>query len=253
MAKYIYRLVPKTALVTGSSRRIGKAIAIALASKGWNIAVHYDNSADEAKATVHNLRTFGVKAEPIRANLADTSQLKTLILQCEIALGPVGLLVNNASTFEQDSLATVTRASWDWHMTPNLWAPIFLMQDFAARLPKKNEGVIVNIIDQKVWNLNDKFLSYTLSKLGLWGATRILALELAPRIRVNGIGPGPILPSIHQDKEDFDRQSKATPLQHNASPEEIAEAVIFLVGAHSITGQMIAVDSGQHLACYSYE
>ncbi|AFX98839.1 short chain dehydrogenase family protein [Candidatus Endolissoclinum faulkneri L2] len=250
MANYIDQLLPKTALVTGSSRRVGKAIAMALASKGWNIAVHYDNSADEAEATVRNLRNLGVNAEPIRANLADTSQLKALILQCEIALGPIGLLVNNASIFEQDSLVTVTRASWDRHMIPNLWAPIFLMQDFATRLPKKNEGVIINIIDQKVWNLNDKFLSYTLSKVGLWAATRILALELAPRIRVNGIGPGPILPNIHQDKEEFDRQSQATPLQHNPTPDEVADAVIFLVSAHSVTGQMIAVDSGQHLVCY---
>lgn len=247
MAQRVPQPVPKTALVTGAARRVGRAIALALAGQGWNVAVHYGSSADAARDTARELQDLGMKAAAVQADLADETQLRALIGQSEAALGPVGLLVNNASTFERDSLASATRSSWDRHIDPNLWAPLVLMQEFAARLPEDHDGAVVNIIDQRVWNLNEDFLSYTMSKVGLWGATRTLALELAPRIRVNGVGPGPILPSIHQDQERFDSQARATPLQHGASPEEVAEAVVFLAAARSVTGQMIAVDSGQHL------
>lgn len=247
MAQRVPQPVPKTALVTGAARRVGRAVALTLAGAGWNVAVHYGSSAEAAEATADDLRALGVKADAVCADLSDETQLRGLIARCEAALGPVGLLVNNASTFERDSLATATRASWDRHMDPNLWAPIVLMQDFSARLPDGHDGAVVNIIDQRVWNLNEDFLSYTMSKVGLWGATRTLALELAPRIRVNGVGPGPILPSVHQDQDRFDSQARTTPLQHGASPEEVAEAVLFLAGARSVTGQMIAVDGGQHL------
>ena len=247
MAQRVPQPVPKTALVTGAARRVGRAIALALAGDGWNVAVHYGASGDAAQETARELQALGVRAEAIGADLSDEAGLRSLIERCEAALGPVGLLVNNASTFERDSLATATRASWDRHIDPNLWAPLVLMQDFAARLPQDNDGAVVNIIDQRVWNLNEDFLSYTLSKVGLWGATRTLALELAPRIRVNGVGPGPILPSVHQDQDRFDSQARATPLQHGASPDEVAAAVVFLAAAPSVTGQMIAVDSGQHL------
>ena len=247
MAQRVPQPVPKTALVTGAARRVGRAIALALAGEGWNVAVHYGNSAEAAQETADELRALGVRAAAVQADLTEETQLRALIGQCEAALGPVGLLVNNASNFERDSLAGATRSSWDRHMDPNLWAPIVLMQEFAAGLADDHDGAVVNVIDQRVWNLNEDFLSYTLSKVGLWGATRTLALELAPRIRVNGVGPGPILPSIHQDQEKFDRQAVATPLQHGASPREVADAVLFLAGATSVTGQMIAVDSGQHL------
>ncbi|WP_420564294.1 SDR family oxidoreductase [Thalassobaculum sp.] len=247
MAQRVPQPVPKTALVTGAARRVGRAIALALAGRGWNVAVHYGSSGDAAEETARELRALGVQAEAVGADLSDETALRGLIERCAAALGPVGLLVNNASTFERDSLATATRTSWDRHIDPNLWAPLVLTQEFVRRLPQENDGAVVNIIDQRVWNLNEDFLSYTLSKVGLWGATRTLALELAPRIRVNGVGPGPILPSVHQDQDGFDRQARATPLQHGASPDEVAEAVVFLADARSVTGQMIAVDSGQHL------
>lgn len=239
--------VPKTALVTGAAHRVGRAIALALAGQGWNVAVHYGRSDEAARNTADDLRALGVRAEAVGADLANEAEVRSLIERTEAVLGPVGLLVNNASTFERDTLATATRQSWDRHMEPNLRAPLVLMQQFAAWLPKEHDGAVVNIIDQRVLNLTDDFLSYTLSKVGLWGLTRTLALELAPRIRVNGVGPGPILPSTHQDQETFDAQARATPLQHGADPAEVAEAVLFLANAASVTGQMIAVDGGQHL------
>jgi NAD(P)-dependent dehydrogenase (short-subunit alcohol dehydrogenase family) len=247
MSQRVPQPVPKTALVTGAARRVGRAIALALAGAGWDVAVHYGTSGDAAERTAEDLRALGVRAVALGADLGDEAQTSRLIERCDAALGPVGLLVNNASTFERDTLATATRQSWDRHMEPNLRAPLVLMQQFAARLPAGNDGAVVNIIDQRVWNLTEDFLSYTLSKIGLWGLTRSLALDLAPRIRVNGVGPGPILPSIHQDREQFDAQARAMPLQHGATPEEVAEAVLFLASARSVTGQMIAVDGGQHL------
>lgn len=239
--------MPKTALVTGSAHRVGRAIALALAGAGWNVAVHYGTSADAAERTARDIRELGVEAATLSADLADETEVESLIARTGERLGPVGLLVNNASVFERDTLATATRDSWDRHMNPNLRAPLVLMQQFAALLPAENDGVVVNIIDQRVWNLTDDFLSYTLSKVGLWGMTRTLALELAPRIRVNGVGPGPILPSVHQDQDRFDAQARAMPLEHGADPDEVAAAVVFLAGARSVTGQMIAVDGGQHL------
>lgn len=247
MAQRATQPVPKTALVTGAARRVGREIALALADDGWNVAVHFGSSADEAEATASDIRSRGVAAATVSADLADEAEVATLVERAETALGPVGLLVNNASTFERDSLATATRRSWDRHMEPNLRAPLVLIQQLAARLPAGYDGAVVNIIDQRVWNLNEDFLSYTLSKVGLWALTRTLALDLAPRIRVNGVGPGPVLASIHQDAEQFDAQARAMPLQHGASPREVAEAVLFLAGASSVTGQMIAVDGGQHL------
>jgi len=247
MAQRIPQSVPRTALVTGAARRVGRAIALALAGGGWNVAVHYGRSADEAEETAAEIRALGVAATTVGADLGDEEQVATVVERAEAALGPVGLLVNNASTFERDTLESMTRESWDRHVEPNLRAPLVLMQQFARRLPAEHDGVIVNIIDQRVWNLTEDFLSYTVTKVGLWGLTRTLALDLAPRIRVNGVGPGPILASIHQDDASFDAQARAMPLQHGASPQEIAETVLFLAAAPSVTGQMIAVDGGQHL------
>lgn len=239
--------VPRAALVTGAGRRVGRAIALRLATAGWNVAVHYGQSRDEAEATAEAVRATGGRSATLAADLADEVQVETLVDRAAEALGPIGLLVNNASLFEPDRLATLTRASWDAHMATNLRAPVVLMQSFAARLPAENDGVIVNILDQRVWNLNEDFLSYTVTKTALWGLTRTLALELAPRIRVCGVGPGPTLPNVRQAAADFDAQAEAVPLRHAVDPTEIADAVAFLSDARSITGQMIAVDGGQHL------
>lgn len=239
--------VPRTALVTGAARRVGRAIALRLAADGWSVAVHYGRSAEEAESAAAEIRSHGVAATTVQADLATEAEVETLVGRAADALGPVGLLVNNASVFQRDSLADVTRRSWDAHIEPNLRAPVVLMQQFARGLPDGNDGCIVNIIDQRVWNPTEEFLSYTVTKLALWGLTRTLALELAPRIRVTGVGPGPILPSIHQTGDSFDAQARSVPLQHGAAPEEIADTVAFLAGAGSVTGQMIAVDGGQHL------
>ena len=170
-----------------------------------------------------------------------------MIERARQALGPLGVLVNNASTFDMDLVQTVTRASWDHHIEPNLRAPFVLTQDFAAQLPEEAEGAVVNMLDQRVWNLTPYFVSYSVSKSGLWTLTRSLALALAPRIRVNAIGPGPTLPSVHQTDAQFERQWRAMPLQRGTTPEEIAEAVRFLLAARAMTGQMLALDGGQHL------
>jgi NAD(P)-dependent dehydrogenase (short-subunit alcohol dehydrogenase family) len=163
------------------------------------------------------------------------------------ALGPLGCLVNNASSFENDAVATATRASWDEHIEVNLRAPLVLMQGFAAQLPEAASGAIINMLDQRVWSLTPYFVSYTVSKAGLWTLTQTMALALAPRIRVNGIGPGPTLPSPRQSEEQFARQCAAVPLRRGTSPEEIAAAVRFILAAPAMTGQMIALDGGQHL------
>ena len=247
MAQRIPQSVPKTALVTGAARRVGRAIALALAQDGWNIAVHFGRSKDEAEATAADIRAQGVDAAILSADLAVEAEVEPLLATAADRLGPVGLLVNNASTFERDRLATVTRSSWDRHLEANLRAPVVLMQQFAAQLPAEHDGAIVNIIDQRVWNPTEDFLSYTVTKMALWGLTRTLALDLAPRIRVNGVGPGPVLASVHQDTESFDAQARSVPLQHASAPEEIAGAVRYLAAARSVTGQMIAVDGGQHL------
>lgn len=171
-----------------------------------------------------------------------------LVGQAEAELGPVTLLINSASVFEQDAFSDMNRASWDLHMETNLRAPLVLAQAFARRLPADREGLIVNILDQRVWRPGPEFFSYTLSKAALWDATRMLALDLAPRIRVNGIGPGPTLPSIHQDAAAFQAEAEATPLARPVDPSEIGAALRYLIDARSVTGQMIAADSGQHLS-----
>ena len=239
----------RVALVTGAGKRIGRAIALALAADGWSIGVHYNRSREEADSTVAGIERAGGRAASLRADLAREAEVETLVARTETALGgPVGCLVNNASLFEHDTVETVTRASWDAHMETNLRAPFVLTQRFAAALPADAaDGVVVNVIDQRVWNLTPHFVSYTLSKAGLWTLTRTLALALAPRIRVNAVGPGPTLPSPRQDREQFERQCAATPLRRGTSPEEIAAAVRFILAAPAMTGQMIALDGGQHL------
>ncbi|HEX6858676.1 MAG TPA: SDR family oxidoreductase [Caulobacteraceae bacterium] len=230
------------ALVTGGARRIGRALAIEAAKAGFDVAVHHRESAEDAEATAESCRAHGVKAAVFAADLADNPA--ALIDEVRAALGPVTLLVNNASVFLDDRLETFTAETWNAHIDANLHAPLALTQAFAAR---GGEGLVVNIIDQRVWRPNPQFFSYNVSKAGLWWATRTMAQALAPRIRVNAIGPGPTLPSIHQRPEDFEAEARNVPLQRRATPEEIAAALRYLIDAPSVTGQMIAVDGGQHL------
>ncbi len=239
--------LPRAALVTGAAHRIGRAIAEDLAACGFAVGVHYRRSAAVAAETVAAIKAAGGKAVALKADLAREEETVALLAEATAALGPVGVLVNNASVFERDDVGTVTRASWDEHMEPNLRAPFVLTQDFARMLPPGSEGVVVNLLDQRVWNLSPFFVSYTLSKAGLWTLTQTLALALAPRIRVNAVGPGPTLPNVRQTLEDFQQQLDNVPLGRGATPAEICRAVRFILEARSMTGQMIALDGGQHL------
>ena len=238
---------PKTALVTGAAQRLGRAIALDLAKHGWAVAVHYHHSAAEAAELVREIEASGGRAVALQADLAREAHSQALIARAVEALGPLACLVNNASLFELDKIETVTRASWDSHIETNLRAPLVLSQGFAGQLPAGAQGNIVNMLDQRVWNLTPYFLSYTVAKIGLWTLTRTLALALAPRIRVNGIGPGPTLPSPRQTPEQFAEQCRAMPLGRGTTLEEICGAVRFILGAPAMTGQMIALDGGQHL------
>jgi len=235
------------ALITGAAKRIGRAVALALAEDGYDVAVHYGASQAEAEAVAAAIAAKGRRAVALAADLADEAATRKLIAAAAQSLGPVTCLVNNASLFERDEALTVTRESWDAHLETNLRAPFVLMQAFARALPAGMSGNIVNILDERVWNLTPHFVSYTLSKAGLWTLTQVMAMALAPRIRVNGIGPGPTLPSPRQSAEQFARQQASVPLQHGATPEEIAGAVRFILASGAMTGQMIALDGGQHL------
>ncbi len=238
---------PGVALVTGAARRIGRAVALDLGRRGWAVAVHYHGSEADALSVTSDIRSAGARAEAVPTDLRDERATRALVGRVARSLGPVTLLVNNASLFENDDVATTTRESWDGHMETNLRAPFVLSQEFAASLPVGGEGNIVNIVDERVWKPTPYFTSYTLSKSGLWTLTRTLALALAPRIRVNAIGPGPTLPSPRQSGEQFARQVAALPLGRGPSLDEICDAVRFILAAPSMTGQMIALDGGQHL------
>lgn len=239
--------MPRTALVTGAGKRIGRAIALMLGAGGWAVAVHYHRSREDAEGVVRDIVAAGGRAAAIAADLAQEAEVKTLMPRAIAALGPLGCLVNNASVFENDLALSVTRPSWDRHLETNLRAPFVLMQEFARQLPADAEGAIVNMLDERVWSITPYFVSYTVSKAALWALTQSMALALAPRIRVNGIGPGPTLPSPRQSEEQFRRQAEAMPLRRGTSPQEIAEAVRFILAAPAMTGQMIALDGGQHL------
>jgi NAD(P)-dependent dehydrogenase (short-subunit alcohol dehydrogenase family) len=242
------RARPGAVLVTGAARRIGRAIALDLARHGWRVAVHYSQSGDEAEEVVAEIRQGGGRAVALRGDLAQESDVEGLVPQAADALGTLTCLVNNASTFFMDTADTATRQSWDAHVEANLRAPFVLSQAFARQLPADWHGNIVNLLDERVWKPTPYFISYTVSKMGLWALTQTLALALAPRIRVNGIGPGPALPSARQTPEQFAAQAAAMPLRHGTTPQEIADAVRFILAAPAMTGQMIALDGGQHLA-----
>jgi len=235
------------ALVTGAGRRIGAAIARDLARHGWAVAVHYRGSRREAEALVREIEAAGGRAAALSCDLAREAEVETLIPRAVEALGPLTCLVNNASAFEMDKIDTATRESWDRHIETGLRAPLVLSQAFAQQLPEEVDGNIINMLDQRVWKLTPYFLSYTVAKTGLWTLTQTLALALAPRIRVNGIGPGPTLPSERQSAEQFRLQQAAVPLKRGPALEEIAATVRYILATPSLTGQMIALDGGEHL------
>ncbi len=239
--------VPPAALITGGARRIGRALALALAEAGFAVAIHHHRSSAEAASLVAEIARAGGKAIALAADLADEAALTRLLPQAAAALGPIGILVNNASIFENDAVASVTREGWDAHMAINLRAPFVLIQEFAALLPPDAGGAVINLLDERVWNLTPYFVSYTVTKDALWTLTRTMALALAPRIRVNGIGPGPTMPSPRQSREQFLARCRSLPLRRGTSPSEIAAALRFILAAPAMTGQMIALDGGEHL------
>ena len=238
----------KAALVTGGARRIGRALARGLAADGWAVAVHYGTSEEAARDTVAAIEAAGGRAAAIQADLADASDVMRLGAAAADLFGPLTLLVNNASLFEEDDAATVTAEIFDAHMAVNLRAPLLLARAFADGLAAGADGNIVNIIDQRVWRPTPRFLSYTASKAGLWTVTRTLAQALAPRIRVNGIGPGPVLANARQGEAAFSAQVRAVPLGRGPDMAELQRAIRFIVETPSLTGQMLALDGGQHLA-----
>jgi NAD(P)-dependent dehydrogenase (short-subunit alcohol dehydrogenase family) len=238
---------PRRVLITGSARRIGRSLALDFADQGWDVAVHYHSSRDAADELAADIRSRGVSAAALPCDLSDTDAVLTLVDRAADALGPITCLVNNASEFRFDGITDMTPAGWDLHLDINLKAPVFLAQALARNLPAGVPGNVINIIDQRVWNLTPEFFSYTVSKAGLWSATRMLAQALAPTIRVNAIGPGPVLKSIHQTEEDFAQEARSTLLQRGSSPAEIAAAIRFILDCPAMTGQMLALDGGQHL------
>lgn len=235
-----------TALVTGAGRRIGQALALEAAGAGFDVAVHHRGAADEAAETLAGIKALGRRGIAVSADLSDEGQVAGLMSRAA-TLGPVTLLVNSASTFHDDRVGSLDRARWDAHLETNLRAPVVLAEAFAMALPDDLEGLIVNMVDQRVWRPNPQFFSYSLSKAGLWWATQTLAQALAPRIRVNAIGPGPTLPNVHQAPGEFEAEAAGTLLQRRATPDDVTAALRYLIDARSVTGQMIAVDAGQHL------
>ena len=248
----------RRALVTGAGKRLGRAMAVALAEDGFDVAVHYASSADAADETVSVLRALGRRAEAVQADLLVEKDVQGLVGRAAEALGgPLTVLVNNASIFEHDDIGSATRESWDRHMESNLRAPFVLTQKFAGQVPDPvqddrgepvAQGLVVNMIDQRVRKLTPEFMTYTIAKMGLWAFTRTAAQALAPRVRVNAIGPGPTLRGGRQTEENFAAQRAATVLERGADPEDITGALRSFLTAKAITGQLLCVDGGQHLA-----
>jgi NAD(P)-dependent dehydrogenase (short-subunit alcohol dehydrogenase family) len=237
----------KNVLITGASQRIGRAIALSFAMKGWDIALHFNSSQAEACDTAAELRAKDVRAVLIKTNLENPSEVSKLLPNAVAELGPITCLINNAARFDVDDIFDLTASSFDAHIKPNLLAPALLTQAFAEQLPGVVQGNIVNIVDQRVFNLRPDFLSYTLSKVGLWALTQTTAMALAPKIRVNAIGPGPTLANTRQSAAQFKQQQQSVPLGYGPSPEEIARAVHFILDSPSMTGEFISLDGGQHL------
>jgi NAD(P)-dependent dehydrogenase (short-subunit alcohol dehydrogenase family) len=245
-------------LVTGAAHRLGRAMALCLAERGYDVAIHYSSSKDAAEDLADQIRAMGRAAKPIHADLLDEAQTQALLPAAAQALGgPITCLVNNASIFEYDNISTATRRSWDRHLESNLRAPFVLTQAMAAQglepaTDAQGEpvaiGLVVNMVDQRVHKLTPEFMSYTVAKMGLWALTRTAAQALAPVIRVNAIGPGPTLQGARQSDQHFADQRANTVLKRGANPGDITAALRYFLDAPAITGQMLAVDGGQHLA-----
>jgi NAD(P)-dependent dehydrogenase (short-subunit alcohol dehydrogenase family) len=238
---------PQTALITGGGRRIGRAIALALTQAGYAVALHANRSRREAEVLAGDIIGRGGRACVVLADLAEPAAVQAIVPSAA-AFGSLTLLVNNASEFVEDEIATLDRARFSHTLAVNLAAPLLLAQAFAAQAPMGIDASIVNILDQRVLKPTPRFFSYALSKSALHTATITLAQALAPNIRVNGVAPGPTLPSPRQSPEQFAEQARALPLGRGPKPEEIAAAVVYLAGAKSVTGAVIAVDGGQHLS-----
>ena len=237
----------KGALITGGARRIGRAIALDLARHGFAVAVHCNTSREEAEELVTAITAEGGKVRVLDADLTRPDRAEGLVEEAEAALGPIGLVVNNASVFERDSLTDFTDEIWERHFALHVKAPALIARSFARALPSDAQGLIVNMIDQRVWSPTPGFFSYTLSKAALWTATITMAQALAPRIRVNAIGPGPTLPDKHQGEEGFRQEIAALPLSRGPDLAEFGATIRYLWETPSITGQMIALDGGKHL------
>lgn len=238
--------VKGAALVTGAGQRLGRSMALALAERGYAVGVHYRGSRDAADAVADEIKKSGGRAATLEADLANEDSTSGLVAAASRSLGPLTVLVNSASVFEPDDIESMTKASWDRHLAVNLRAPARLAQDFARQAPAG--ASIINIIDQRVWKLTPQFLSYTVSKAALLTLTTTLAQALGPMgVRVNAIGPGPTLRNARQSEDDWRRQNAATVLGRGATPGDIVAALLYLVDASAVTGQMIAVDGGQHL------
>lgn len=237
----------EVALVTGGARRIGRAIVTRLASAGYAVAIHHGDSREEAESLAAELQAAGSDCCTLAADLADAQATTALIPAAAAALGPVTLLVNSAASFIDDDVRSLDVAAWDRQFAINLRAPSLLIGAFARQLPTDASGAVVNIVDQRVWKLTPQYYSYTLTKAALLTATQTLAQALAPRIRVNAVGPGPTFPNAYDGPALMEQEAAATLLARKVSPDEIADAVLYLAQARSVTGQMIAVDAGQHL------
>ena len=237
----------KNVLVTGAAKRLGRAIALDLAAAGWNVAIHYHGSADDAESAATEARASRVKAATLKSDLSREDQSATLVARAATAIGPLTALINSASLFENDDWQSASRQSWDDHIETNLRAPLVLSQAFGKQLPDGEQGNIINIVDQRVLKPTPQFLSYSLSKAGLHWLTTTLAQGMGPRIRVNAVGPGPTIRNARQSEDDFARQRDATILKRGAEPADICAAIRYLLDATAVTGQMLAVDGGQHL------
>ena len=222
-------------------------MALDLAAHGWAVAIHFNHSEQAANELAAEIKTKGGRAVTVQGDLSNHDTPDAIVADACRQLGHLACLINNASVFEPDEVGSITQTSWAQHLDTNLRAPVFLCQAFARQFNKQQTGNIINVIDQRVWKLNPRFFSYTASKSALWTVTRTLAQALAPSIRVNAIGPGPALPNIRMDEEDFARQKRATLLQRGTSPQEISDAARFILSAPAMTGQMIVLDGGQHL------